>query len=244
MSTPDEREALKQERWHLLETLSSMLDKPMVALSLVWLILVIIELAWGLNPILMQVTNLIWALFILDFALEFLIAPHKPDFLRREWLVALSIILPAFRILRVLRAFPALRAARAVRSVNLLRILASVRRGTMVVRETLGRYGFGYVVGITLLMLFAGAAGMAYFETPVAVSKAGYPGSSGLKGYADALWFTAMLLTTIGSDYWPKTPEGRVLTYVLAVYAFGISGYITATIASYLIQHVGKSLNP
>ncbi|MDD4250509.1 MAG: potassium channel protein, partial [Methanosarcina sp.] len=39
----------------------------------------------------------------------------------------------------------------------------------------------------------------------------------------------------IGSDYWPKTAEGRILTFLLSVYAFAIFGYITAALASLLI---------
>ena len=44
-----------------------------------------------------------------------------------------------------------------------------------------------------------------------------------------------MIMTTIGSDYWPKTPEGRVMALVLSVYAFSIFGYITAAFASILV---------
>ena len=37
------------------------------------------------------------------------------------------------------------------------------------------------------------------------------------------------------SEYWPKTVEGRILGWLLAVYAFAVFGYITATIASFFI---------
>lgn len=58
---------------------------------------------------------------------------------------------------------------------------------------------------------------------------------SGLTSYWEALWWTAMIMTTIGSDYWPKTAEGRVLAFLLSVYAFAIFGYITAALASLLV---------
>lgn len=41
----------------------------------------------------------------------------------------------------------------------------------------------------------------------------------------------------MGSDYFPKSTEGRVTALLLAVYAFAIFGYITATVASAIIQH-------
>lgn len=43
------------------------------------------------------------------------------------------------------------------------------------------------------------------------------------------------MLTTMASEYWPKTPQGRILCWLLAMYAFSIFGYITATVASFLI---------
>jgi voltage-gated potassium channel len=45
-----------------------------------------------------------------------------------------------------------------------------------------------------------------------------------------------MLLTTMGSDYWPRTPEGRFLCLLLAVYAFTVFGYVTAAIAAYFVD--------
>jgi voltage-gated potassium channel len=44
-----------------------------------------------------------------------------------------------------------------------------------------------------------------------------------------------MIMTTMGSDFWPQTAEGRILTFLLSVYAFAIFGYMTATLASFFI---------
>ena len=41
-----------------------------------------------------------------------------------------------------------------------------------------------------------------------------------------------MMMTIRGSDFWPQTVEGRVLTWLMAVFAFAILGYITAFLAS------------
>jgi voltage-gated potassium channel len=61
----------------------------------------------------------------------------------------------------------------------------------------------------------------------------GAPG--GLDSYGEALWWTAMVMTTMGSQYWPQTLEGRVLCVLLALYAFGVFGYVTAMLASFFI---------
>ncbi len=86
---------------------------------------------------------------------------------------------------------------------------------------------------------------MVRFESPDALREAGFvkfaEAGSGLHNYGDALWWTAMIMTTMGSEYWPKTAEGRFLGWLLSLYAFAIFGYITATIASYFIgQDKGK----
>jgi voltage-gated potassium channel len=44
-----------------------------------------------------------------------------------------------------------------------------------------------------------------------------------------------MLMTTMGSDYWPQTPEGRVLCLLISMYALAVFGYLTASIASFFI---------
>src|SRR5512133_270257 len=57
----------------------------------------------------------------------------------------------------------------------------------------------------------------------------------GMKSYGEALWWTAMLLTTMGSQYWPQTIEGRALCVFLALYAFTVFGYVTATHETFCI---------
>lgn len=244
----DETHELQRERWELLEHLNKLFDKPMLALAFVWLLLLIIDFTTGLNPLLQTISNVIWALFILDFAIEFLIAPRKVDYLKRNWLTAVSLVLPALRILRVFRAFRLLQAARATRTVSLLRLVTSFNRGMRATAQTLGRRNIGYVIAITTIVIFAGAAGMATFESPQALRDSGYVAEAdagmGLQSYSEAVWWTAMVLTTLGSEYWPQTTEGRILCWLLSVYALAVFGYITAAVASFFIgQDKGVKAN-
>jgi voltage-gated potassium channel len=57
----------------------------------------------------------------------------------------------------------------------------------------------------------------------------------GFHNYGEALWWTAMILTTMGSQYWPETLEGRILCFFLALYAFAVFGYVTATLATFFV---------
>jgi voltage-gated potassium channel len=182
---------------------------------------------------LQALVTIIWIIFLLEFALKFVIAPTKLRFLRKNWLTMLALALPALRVFRVGRAIYALRAARAVRGVTLARVLTAFNRGLGSMRATLGAFGFQYVIALTLLVSGLGAAGIYSFERRDA--------GGSIDTFGDALWFTAMLMTTSGSDYWPKTAEGRVLCFLLALYAFAVFGYVTATLASVLIGQNTKS---
>lgn len=237
------QQQVKRERWRLLRQIHDIFDKPLIVLSFIWVLLVIYDFLHGLNRSLTILSYVIWAVFILNFLIEIIVAPEKIRYLRHHWLTAISLLLPALRIFSIFRIFRLLRAAQAVRSISLLRLLTSLNRSLRAVRRTLYRRRLIYVISATLVVIFSGAAGMAYFESPAALYQAGITGA-GLPGYTDALWWTAMIMTTMGSDYWPRTAEGRILTFLLALYAFAIFGFITATIASHFVgQDQGKQLH-
>jgi voltage-gated potassium channel len=84
------------------------------------------------------------------------------------------------------------------------------------------------VLASTALVILLGAGGMLAFEPSREVD-------GGFTGYAEALWWTAMLVSTIGSDFWPVTAEGRVIALLLSIYGLGVFGYITASLATFFI---------
>jgi voltage-gated potassium channel len=196
----------------------------MTVLGFVWLLLLVVDLTHGLSPFLRRLNYVIWGLFVLQFVVEFIVAPRKFVYLRHNWLTAIALLLPALRVLSIFRAA---RALAALRGARLLRIVSSANRGMRALGSVMGRRGFRYVVSLTLLVTVAGAAGMFAFER-------GVPGGA-LASFGSALWWTAMTLTTMGSDYFPKTAEGRLLCLLLATYGFAIFGYVTATIASFFV---------
>jgi voltage-gated potassium channel len=224
-----------RERWELLQTINDITDRPMIFLSMVWLVLLILDFTSGLSPVLSQLSNAIWILFILDFLLEFIIAPSKRLYLRRGWLTAVSLMIPALRIFRIFQALRILRAVRVTRSLAMVRLISSLNRGMRALRNTFSKRGFGYAVALTLIVTLAGAAGMLQFESPASLRQAGVEGT-GLENYGEALWWTGMIMTTIGSEYWPVTGEGRLLAWLLSLYGLAIFGYITATLASHFIS--------
>lgn len=172
------REQLNEERRNLLEQIENWLETPMIILGFVWLGLLVYEFIWNLTPALELAGTIIWVIFILDFALKFTLAPVKLHYLKSNWLTILALLVPALRVFRVFRAIRVLRAARAVRGIRLFRVLTSLNRGMKALGASFGRRGFGYVVALTTIVIFAGAAGMYSFESEVA---------NGLTSYGEAL---------------------------------------------------------
>ena len=222
-----EKHQLDRQRWQILRRLERWLEGPMIALGFAWLALLIVEFTRGLSPLLEGVGTVIWGGFLFDFALKVTIAPRKGEFLRRNWLGALSLAVPALRVLRIARLVRVLRVARAARALRLVRVLSALNRGMRALGATMRRRGLGYVLAITAIVALAGAAGMLAFENEGE--------QRGFSGYGEALWWTVMLLTSIGSEYWPKTPEGRLLCLLLGLYGFAVFGYIAGALASYFV---------
>ena len=220
--------SLERERWKFTATIIRMLEWPMLALSILWSILLIVEFTYGLSPWLQRANDVIWVLFVIQFIVEFAAAPRKRVYLRRHWITLLSLALPMFRLLRLARVARAARLARAARGIRLARVIAAMNRGMRSISRGFKRRGLGYLTMLTMLVAITGAAGMYRFELDAA-------SGPGFETYAEALWWTAMLLTTMGSQYWPQTGEGRVLCLLMSVYAFAVFGYVTAAIAAYFI---------
>jgi voltage-gated potassium channel len=212
----------EQKRWQVLTQFEDWLERPMLVLSFIWLSLVIIELIWTTSGVFELLGTIIWIIFILEFLLRFALAPRKIQFLRRNPITIIALIAPAFRFLR------ALRMLRLARGLRLVRIVGTANRSVSAMRKSFGRRGLGYVLATTVLVILLGAGGMLAFEPSTEVN-------GGFTGYADALWWTAMLVSTMGSDFWPLTPEGRVLALLLSMYGLAVFGYITASFATFFI---------
>lgn len=213
---------LHKQRSSLVRTIENVLEGPMIFLGFVWLTLLIVELIWGLSPVLELMSTAIWIIFIIDFLLKLILSPQKIHFLKKNWLTIISLLIPALRVVRIFRF---VRILRGLKGIRLVKIVASINRGMRSLGATMRRRGVAYVLLLTIVVLFGGAAGMLAFEKEAGV----------LQNYWQSLWWTAMLIITIGSEYWPKTPEGKALCFLLALYGFAILGYLTATIASFFV---------
>jgi voltage-gated potassium channel len=223
-STP----TLSSARFEFGRRLEHWLELPMAALGALWLALFVSELLNGVSPLTDAIGTAIWVTFAAEFTLRFFVAPAKRRFMRRHWVTAISLLLPALRILRFARIVRLLRLGRTVRALRLARLLTSFNRGLRALGSTMQSRGFPYVLALTVIVLLLGAAGVFAFEHDLGDDQ-------GFGTFSGSLWWTAMLLTTMGSESWPRSPEGRLICLGLSVYAFAVFGYITATLSSYFI---------
>ncbi len=215
----DEQEVFDQDRYELLQQIDQALNIPMAILGFAWLGLLVFELLWGLTPALETLLAAIWIAFIVDFLLKLFLAPKKAEFAKSNWITVIALIVPAFRVFRVLSVL------RFARGIALTRIVSSINRSMKALRFTMGQSGFGYVVALASIVALAGSAGMYAFERGI---------NQDIRGFGSALWITATAIT-IGTDYWPRSPEGMLLIFMMDLFSFAVTGYVTAILASYFI---------
>lgn len=215
----------------MLHKLEQKTETPLVVLGFIWLVLVIIDLLNRTTPILDILSAIIWIIFIIDFLLRFFLSPTKLKYLRNNVITIISLVIPAFRLLRIFRVF---RLFRLTRGLRLVKIIGSINRGMNALSSTMGRRKFGYVLLLTLFVIFVGSAGMYAFERDA---------GEGFSSYGNSVWWTGMIITSLGSEFWPKTVEGRILGFIISLYGFTVFGYFTAVLASFFVGRDAENQN-
>ncbi|MFN8556475.1 MAG: ion transporter [Dehalococcoidia bacterium] len=207
------------------EALSQLVDAALTGLSFLFLGVLVVEFATPLTPAQSRWVELagwlIWAAFAIEFVVRLALAPSKTAYLRGNWIAAVAVVLPAFRVVRVFRAI------RAMRSLRLARLVSGTNRGRRALARVAGAGGAGYVAALSLIIWLLAAAAMAWLER-------GQPAAA-IGSFGDGLWWAATTITTLGSQDHPATPEGRVLGVLVMIYGLGIQGYVTATLAAFLL---------
>jgi voltage-gated potassium channel len=218
---------VQHQRHQLQVRIHRWMEVPLAVLAIVMVVLLVIDLSTIASPALehrvQQAETLIWAVFLVDFVLEFALAPSKRRYVRRNWITAISVLLPAFGVLRIVRA------VQLLRGLSLLRVLAVFNRGARALGHVARRGQLGYVAALTAVVILTGAAAVFYFEH-------GDRGSD-IRSFGDALWWSAALVTTINVGLEPATLEGRTLGFLMRIFALGVTGYITAIIAGYILGY-------
>lgn len=213
-------------REEMREKLDRYLDVPLALASVVVVLLVVIQLTgevdepWSGRIEFLSWT--VWGLFFLEFAAKFALAPVKRRYLRKNWLDVLILLLPFLRLLR------ALRILRATRGLPLFRLLVFGGRGSSSTLALLKRRRLGQLAIASAMIVLIGAAAAFLLEEGAA--------GGNIETFGDALWWSAALTTTVSSELYPITVGGRILAFLMMLYAIGVFSYFIASIASVLVE--------
>ena len=186
-------------------------------------VLVLIDLSQGLNDWQKTADQIILAIFTLDYAVRFYIAPDKPKFIHSN-ICDLIAILPFHTLFR---AFKITALARAARFTKIPRLFAFLYRPLKKATRFFNTNGFKYVVFVTALMILAGGILIHFAE-----------GMS----YGDGIWWAFVTATTVGyGDISPTTFYGRLIAMALMLVGIGLIGTVTSTLTSYFLNTQRKS---
>jgi len=226
--------ATTDERERLVAQLIAVTRAPLNVLSIVWLALVLADIAGLLSRGLQIVSDVIWAVFGIAFVLELWVAPDRRRYLKENWFGGITLVLPGLRVLRIFRGVRVLGTLRVFRSLSLLRVVSSLNKGLYSLNRVLRRHQLGYVAAFTMVVVVAAAALLFHFERTAVLGRPA-DGTPPLDTFADAMWWAAGAASFAGSDYSVRTNVGRALRLFMSFYSWSGFGYMTATVASHFL---------
>lgn len=197
---------------------------PTLILSLLYTFTYVVPIYfYPLNHALVEVFRwsnyLIWALFLLDYLIQFYLASNRRRFFTTHFVELFLVVVPFFRPLRGLRAL-------------LFTSKASFRNKTAYIKS------IPILIGVTtvLMILIMGAAVLEIERFA--------PGTH-IQTPSDALWWALVTVTTIGyGDVYPVTTEGRLVAGVLIIFGIAMISALTASFAAWILADHESRINP
>ncbi|MDG4824953.1 potassium channel family protein [Asanoa sp. WMMD1127] len=202
-------------------------DRTAAALTALALLFIVVYAAPILRPdlpagwrVACEAANLvIWGLFWLDYLVRFVLSPDRRRFIRTHLFDLAVLVLPVLRPLRMLR---------------LVTALLVLNRRTE--RWTRGRLALYVGASTVLLVLVSGLA--------VLDAERGSPDSN-IGSYPQALWWAVVTITTVGyGDHYPATGVGRLVALGLMIGGIGLIGFVTGSLASWIVERISEADRP
>lgn len=192
------------------------------ALCVVSVIFAVLDFNRGLSRFEQIADWIIYAFFVIDYAVRFILADSKRSFFKEN----------IFDLIAILPFSSAMRAFRLARFVKLLRLVKLFRIGALSAR--LGKRsrsffdtnGFKYILMVCTVMILIAAVAITYFEH---------------MAFKDALWWSFVTATTVGyGDLSPASGAGRIIACCLMLIGIGLIGSLTSTITSFFLRSTDK----
>ena len=206
----DTKQELAVQKWEQRSTI------PLAALALVYLALYAVEVLGDEKLVqlfdLIVFSDLIWAIFIVDFVARFVMHDDKKLFLKRNVIELIGLILPFFRAFRMFRVVIA---------------IGFLARAAQTLQSRINVY-----LGIVLpLLVFTCSLGIYDAEHDA-------PGAT-ITNFGDAIWWALVTVTTVGyGDYYPVTFEGRFIAVLLMLSGLALVSVITVSFASWFLDRL------
>jgi len=195
----------------------------MALLALAVGIILFIDFTQPLTPeqkqLLYRVDLILLVIFTVDYFVRLVFAQDKWKFIKLNILDFVAII-PFDMTFRAARLARLARLGRLFRALRVAVILRSRLATPLGILKT---NGLGKLLGVTCVLILAGAVGI-YFLEPV------------INTFGDALWWSIVTTTTVGyGDISPTSPGGRVIAVILMLIGIGTLGMLTGSIATYFL---------
>jgi voltage-gated potassium channel len=218
-----------RERRDLLARIERVSDPVMAVLGVVFLGVLVVDLAnVPMTPdetaALKWLTRAIYVAFVVDFLVRLLVAPDRKHYLRQNWLLAISLVLPMLRPLSFARVVPAAHA------VTASQMIAGANHALSELKAILRGRAFFWLSLIATLVVLIGSGVVFQVDRS-------HPDTP-FQTFGDAFWWGATLITTINSSDDPVSASGRMIAFLMRVFAMGVFGYLTASVASYFVKQV------
>ncbi|MDY0908242.1 potassium channel family protein [Microbacterium sp. CFBP9034] len=193
---------------------------PLMVASLLYLIAYSWRVIGGVSgPAHFALTVIIlatWALFIVDYLVRLSLANNRARWFRTHLGTLAIALIPVFRLVLLLKALT---------RVPGMRPSAGTRLRTQIMV-----YGAG--AGTLLIYIASLAVLEAERMSP----------DSNIHTFGEAVWWSCVTITTTGyGDYFPVTGGGRFVGVAVMFCGIALSGIITATLASWVLERVARN---
>jgi len=192
------------------------------ALCVVSVVFAVIDFNRGLTKPEQIADWTIYAFFVIDYVVRFIIADNKRLFFKEN----------IFDLIAIIPVNSAMRVFRLARFVKLLRFVRFLRIGALSGRllkrssKFFDTNGFKYVLMISAVLILLASVAMTFVEK---------------MPFLDALWWSFVTATTVGyGDLSPATGIGRMIACVLMLVGIGLIGSLTSTLTSFFIRDAAK----